>query len=168
MFYQQTSIKSNGGITNIVNVAQSKFNQQNKFPKVFFKNAEKSWNQDASQKVQCVSGFIIRPRYSTSNNHNMNYMTPDPEPTHLNTPTITDMDSNSPSAEQQNHTGNQTKASFHTQYECKLERKPKSGCEVIFYSEFEFSGTMITYPMQIKYMQELLREYFEKLKDKVE
>lgn len=30
--------------------------------------------------------------------------------------------------------------------------KKKGGCEVIFYCQLEFAGTLITYPMQTKHM----------------
>ena len=75
LFYQLSSMKHNSGtaanngnlnIGNIVNAAQSKFSQQNKHSKVFFKSGEKVWSQDANQKVQCQCGFIIRPRHHGS------------------------------------------------------------------------------------------------------
>lgn len=60
---QQTQISKNSqGLGAIVNVAQSKFSHQNKFNKVYFKDAEKIRNLDANQKIDSVSGFIIRPR----------------------------------------------------------------------------------------------------------
>ena len=55
-----------------------------------------------------------------------------------------------------------------TPLDSKSEHKKKGGCELVFYCSLEFSGTLITHKMQIQNMQEILREFFEKLKERVE
>jgi len=53
--------------------------------------------------------------------------------------------------------------------EKKKARMPTSGgTEVVFYCQLEFAGTLITHQMQSKLLQDILRDFFESLKLRVE
>ena len=165
---------------------------------MFFKSGEKVYSPEANQKVQCHCGFIIRPRHGSASSSSATQQqhsgagtssshAPDIDSALYNLPPSAivsgdgviniSADFHTPSPSSQPHpTSNPSKASFSGPNSKNVEQKAaegkgekkKGGCEVVFFCQLEFSGQLVTFPMQVRHMQDVLGDLFEKLKERVE